>query len=109
MTNINNKIVLFSEYVEKGTTYYEISTTDSLDTLIQLHFSALSHRNNEVLRVLAIISCVFLPLTLITGFFGMNFDNMPELHWEYGYFIVLAIMGTACVLMYRAFKKSGWL
>ena len=49
--------------------------------------------------------------TMIAGIYGMNFDNMPELDSGelYGYFIVLAVMATACVGLYRAFRRSGWL
>jgi magnesium transporter len=47
--------------------------------------------------------------TMIAGIYGMNFDTMPELRWRYGYFLVLGVMAGACGLMYRAFKRSGWL
>ena len=46
---------------------------------------------------------------MVAGIYGMNFDNIPELHWEYGYFIVVGLMLTVCLLMFRAFKRSGWL
>jgi magnesium transporter len=47
--------------------------------------------------------------TAIAGIYGMNFDNMPELHWTFGYPMVLGVMATICLLLYRGFKKSGWL
>jgi magnesium transporter len=47
--------------------------------------------------------------TAIAAIYGMNFDNMPELHQVWGYPAVLAVMGLICVLLFRAFKKSGWL
>ena len=47
--------------------------------------------------------------TLITGVYGMNFDNMPELHWRYGYFAVLVFIVVVCLLLYRGFKRNGWL
>ena len=47
--------------------------------------------------------------TMITGIYGMNFDNMPELHWEYGYPMILDVMATVCGFVYYTFKKSGWL
>jgi magnesium transporter len=47
--------------------------------------------------------------TAIAGIYGMNFDNMPELHWTFGYPLVLGVMATICLLLYRGFKKSGWL
>ena len=47
--------------------------------------------------------------TLVAGIYGMNFDHMPELHWRYGYAWALGLMGTASMLLYRVFKRSGWL
>ena len=47
--------------------------------------------------------------TMIAGIYGMNFENMPELKWHYGYFIVVGVMAAACLALYRAFRKSGWL
>jgi magnesium transporter len=47
--------------------------------------------------------------TAIAGIYGMNFDFMPELTWRYGYFIVLAVIGVICALLYWRFKKAGWL
>jgi magnesium transporter len=47
--------------------------------------------------------------TMIAGIYGMNFDDMPELHWSLGYPAVLLLMLTVCLLLYRAFKRSGWL
>jgi magnesium transporter len=47
--------------------------------------------------------------TAIAGIYGMNFDTMPELHQPWGYPAILAVMGTTCVLLYRGFKRSGWL
>jgi magnesium transporter len=46
---------------------------------------------------------------MIAGIYGMNFENMPELKWHYGYFMILTVMVLACLGLYRAFKKSGWL
>ena len=46
---------------------------------------------------------------MIAGIYGMNFDNMPELHWRLGYYGVLALMAVIMVVLYRAFKRSGWL
>lgn len=83
--------------------------SNNLDMLLQLHYSALSHRNNEVLRVLAIISCVFLPLTLITGVFGMNFENMPILHSANAYYYTLAAMVLLTCSMLFVFRWRRWL
>jgi magnesium transporter len=46
---------------------------------------------------------------MIAGIYGMNFDNMPELRWSYGYHVVLGVMAVACLGLYRAFRRSDWL
>lgn len=96
------------DHVERCVRYVQ-KLSSNLDTLIQLHYSALSHRNNEVLRVLAIISCVFLPLTLITGIFGMNFDNMPILREQHAYYYTMGIMLLLAIAMLGIFRWRRWL
>jgi magnesium transporter len=59
-------------------------------------------------RISAWVAIVAVP-TMIAGIYGMNFDHMPELHWRYGYELALAVMAAACVGLFRAFKRSGWL
>jgi magnesium transporter len=61
------------------------------------------------MKVLTIFSAVMLPLTFIAGVYGMNFDNMPELHWYYGYYMVWGIMVTVAVGMLGLFWKRGWI
>lgn len=80
-----------------------------LETLIQLHFSAVSHRNNEILRVLAIFSAIFMPLTLITGIFGMNFERMGFLHNDYGYHSTLVAMSVIAICLLLVFRLKKWL
>jgi magnesium transporter len=46
---------------------------------------------------------------MVAGIYGMNFDNMPELRWHYGYYAILLVMGVVCFTMYRFFRKVGWL
>jgi len=84
-----------------------------LDTLLSTLLSASTQRlelqqNNDMRKISAWVAIAAVP-TMIAGIYGMNFDQMPELHWEYGYFVVLLLMLTVCGLMYRAFKRSGWL
>ena len=69
----------------------------------------ISHRLNEVMKVLTIFSTIMLPLTFIAGVYGMNFEFMPELHWRYGYFFVWGIMlaVTASLLIY--FRRRRWI
>jgi magnesium transporter len=85
------------------------SLRDVLAGLADLYLSALSHRLNEVMKVLTIISTIFIPLTFIAGIYGMNFDNMPELHTRSGYFVVLGVMLAVGVATLIYFKRRGWI
>ncbi len=82
---------------------------DVLNGLFDLYLSQLSYRMNNVMQVLTIISTIFIPLTFVAGIYGMNFDNMPELHWHYGYFIVLGVMLLIVLGLLAAFRRRGWL
>lgn len=82
---------------------------ESITTLIDIYLSSVSNRMNEVMKVLTIIATIFIPLTFIAGIYGMNFVNMPELQWEYGYFVVWGIMLLVGVLLVLFFKRKGWL
>jgi magnesium transporter len=64
---------------------------------------------NEVMKVLTIMASIFIPLTFIAGIYGMNFEWMPELQWQYGYFAVLGIMFLVLVGMLIFFKRKHWL
>jgi len=81
---------------------------DRLDALQQHSFLKLQDRQNNRLQLLTIVSAVFLPLTLITGIYGMNFRHMPELSWRFGYGLVLLFMlAIATVLLYLLYRR-GW-
>jgi len=67
-----------------------------------------SQQNRDMRKISSWVAIAAVP-TMIAGIYGMNFDNMPELHWKYGYLMVLALMGGSCYAIYRAFKRSGWL
>ena len=67
-----------------------------------------SSRMNGIMMMLTIVSTIFIPLTFIAGVYGMNFDNMPELHGRYSYFIVLGIMLLLVLFMLALFKSRGW-
>ncbi|MBL8385870.1 MAG: magnesium transporter CorA family protein [Burkholderiales bacterium] len=77
------------------------------ESAVQLHFSATAHRTNEIMRTLTIITAIFMPLTLITGIFGMNFRALPGLDWQWGFWAtVAAMLLVAAVLMaYFRFKR----
>lgn len=79
-----------------------------LDSATNYYFSAQSHRMNEIMKVLTIVSVIFMPLTFIVGVYGMNFSNMPELEEPYGYFITLASMLFLVLIMVLYFKWKKW-
>jgi magnesium transporter len=64
---------------------------------------------NEVMKLLTIISTIFIPLTFIAGVYGMNFENMPELKWQYGYYGILAVMVLLTLAMVMYFRRRCWL
>jgi magnesium transporter len=81
---------------------------DTVTGLLELYLSSVSFKMNDVMKVLTIISTIFIPLTFIAGVYGMNFENMPELKWSYGYFISLGLMSVIFVSMVIFFKKKKW-
>ncbi|MEG0971064.1 MAG: CorA family divalent cation transporter, partial [Acidaminococcaceae bacterium] len=66
-------------------------------------------RTNEIMKTLALISTVFLPLTFLAGLYGMNFEYMPELKSEYGYPVCITVMAIIAIYLYRGFKAKNWL
>jgi magnesium transporter len=78
-------------------------------SLMDFYLSSISNRMNEIMKVLTIIATIFIPLTFIAGIYGMNFDNMPELHTENGYFIALGAMILLGLAMFGWFVRKGWL
>lgn len=78
-------------------------------SLMDLHLSQDNIRMNNVMKVLTVISVIFMPLTFVAGVYGMNFDNMPELHWQYGYYYVWGFMIILVIGMLIYFRKKDWL
>ncbi|MBT8119403.1 MAG: magnesium transporter CorA family protein [Gammaproteobacteria bacterium] len=77
--------------------------------LVEAYISLNGHRLNQIMKVLTIVTVIFVPLTLLVGIYGMNFENMPELKSEHGYFILLSTMtGIAALLLYL-FRRTRWL
>jgi Mg2+ and Co2+ transporter CorA len=76
---------------------------NSLETAVQLHFSATAHRTNQVVRLLTVITAVFAPLTLITGIFGMNFETMPLVQRHDGFWLTIAAMSALALLLLAVF------
>lgn len=85
------------------------STIKSLEGLTNIYFSSLSQKMNETMKVLTTVATVFIPLTFIAGIYGMNFENMPELRYQNGYFMALGAMGVVFVGMLVYFKRKKWL
>jgi len=85
------------------------SYRDLISGSLEAYLSVVSNRLNEIMKVLTIFSAVMLPLTFIAGVYGMNFENMPELHSRYGYYAVWAIMAAVAVGMLLFFKRRGWI
>lgn len=77
--------------------------------LLEAHFSIRSEQMNEIMKRLTLISTIMLPLTLIAGIYGMNFENMPELKWPYGYFFALGLMVAVASGVILYFKSKRWL
>lgn len=82
---------------------------ESVKGLLDLYMSSVSNRMNNVMKVLTIVSTIFIPLTFIVGVYGMNFTNMPELKYKYGYLITLIAMAVLTLLMIFYFKRKKWL
>jgi magnesium transporter len=85
------------------------TSRDILASLHDAYLSSLSNRMNEVMKILTIISTIFIPLTFIVGVYGMNFDFMPELKWRLGYFVVWGVMLAIGISLYVFFKRRKWL
>lgn len=79
------------------------------NNLMDLHHLNLSQRTNGVMQLLTIVSTIFIPLTFIAGVYGMNFDNMPELHWQYGYLGAWVLMVVITIIMIWLTKRRNWL
>ncbi len=83
--------------------------------LMDIYLSNVSHRMNEVMKVLTVIATIFIPLTFVSSIYGMNFDtrrspwNMPELEWRYGYIFALVLMLVMALLLLAYFRRKGWL
>ncbi len=106
----NFDVKYFSELKEQSNNL--ISNIDfelqELESKINLIFSIQGHRLNEVMKTLTILSVIFIPLTFLAGIYGMNFTNIPELNWKYGYFILLGIMVLIAFIAVWYFKRKKW-
>jgi len=106
-TSSHRRVDLF-EQVERtkslASLYYQISTD-----LTDGYLGVSSHRLNRVMQILTIITVIFVPLTFLAGIYGMNFENMPELSTQTGYFVVIGIMFVIAVMQLIYFRRKRWI
>jgi magnesium transporter len=93
-----------------------VQIVDTIETLremvsasLDMYLSSVSYRLNAVMRVLTVITTIFMPLSFIASIYGMNFEHMPELKWEWGYPVVLGVMGLVAAGMLIGFRQRKWL
>jgi magnesium transporter len=101
MRDVYDHAVQIIEIVE---TYRDLASG-----LADMHMTVVSNRMNEVMKVLTIFASIFIPITFIAGVYGMNFENIPELHYKYGYYIFWAMIITLSGGMLGWFKHKKWL
>ena len=87
-----------------ATLYYELASD-----LIDGYISLASHRLNNIIKVLTIITAIFVPLSFLAGIYGMNFEYMPELHSRSGYFILLGVMAGIVTVLLLVFRRWRWI
>jgi len=84
--------------------FYELAS-DLMDSYISLA----SHHLNNIMKILTVVTVIFVPLTFMAGIYGMNFENMPELHYEHSYYFLLAVMMFVVIVLLFVFRKLRWL
>ncbi len=97
---IKDQIISILEEVE--------SQRQILEGLTNIHLTNLNNRMNEVMKVLTVISSLFIPLTFLAGIYGMNFEYIPELSWRYSYFALLGVMALVVIAMVLYFRQKKW-
>ena len=94
----------FVRIVDMNDSFREI-----VSSAMEAYLSVQSHKLNEIMKVLTLISTIMLPLTFIAGVYGMNFENMPELHMRWGYYVAWAAMITTAITFFVFFRRRGWI
>ncbi len=85
------------------------SYRDLIGGLSDIHLAMVANKTNDVMKTLAVVSAIILPLSLIAGIYGMNFENLPELKWRWGYFATLGLMLVITVVLLLIFWRKGWI
>ncbi len=83
--------------------------SDKISFQLETSLGMINVEQNLIAKIFSVVAVVFLPPSLVVGFYGMNFANMPELHWRYGYVFAIAVMILFAVLPYYWFKRKRWL
>lgn len=96
------------EHINRSHAYIHRQQT-ALENTIQLHFSATSNRTNQIMRILTVVTCIFLPLNLITGLFGMNFNDMFLTQYSWGFWLVLLLMAINTIFLIIYFWHKNYL
>ena len=99
--DVSDHLFRFAEMLE--------TSREMVSDLLQNHLAHASHRLNEVMKVLTAVSTIIMPMTLISGIYGMNFQEMPELHWSIGYPMAILLMLVAGSVTYWFYRIRGWL
>jgi magnesium transporter len=84
------------------------SYRDMISGMLDIYLSSISNKMNEVMKILTIFASIFIPLTFVAGVYGMNFENMPELSWHWGYFGVLGVMSAIVIALILFFRSKKW-
>ena len=82
---------------------------DMISGMLDIYLSSISNKMNEIMKILTIIATIFIPLTFITSLYGMNFQYMPEIYWEWSYPLILILLTAISISMLIYFKKKKWL
>ena len=96
------------EHIERVLTHVRRLET-SAETSVQMHFSLTGERTNNIMRTLTVLTAIFLPLNLITGVFGMNFDNLPLIHAATGFWIAVGVMVVTALALGAFFWRKRYL
>jgi magnesium transporter len=99
--NVFDHLVRYTELIE--------GAREMVSDLMQTHLAATSNKLNSIMKVLAMVSTIILPMSLIASIYGMNFKNMPELEWHYGYYLSLGLMLAVASVALAIFYRKKWL
>ncbi len=106
----DSSYVFFGRLHQKSLELLEQIESDMgiLESASNFFFSSQAHKMNEIMKTLTIVSAIFIPLTFLAGIYGMNFENIPELKYQNGYFTLIGIMFIMVIILILYFKKRKW-